>query len=107
MLVEDGVALDCEMMQLRTGRQVVARVAIVSWDETILLDEYVCVAASEVGDYVTRISGVREEHLVGTRPFEAVQAAVCAYVENTNVYTPSPQGPAFQRHRHSTQTERN
>lgn len=74
--IEDGVAIDCEMVQVHSGRHAVARVAVVSYREEVLLDEWVHVPASEVADYVTRISGVREEHLVSARSFEAVQAEV-------------------------------
>jgi hypothetical protein len=74
--VVDGVAFDCEMVRTHSGRLAVARVAVVSHREEVLLDEWVHVPDGEVADYVTRISGVRAEHLVGARCFEAVQADV-------------------------------
>lgn len=74
--VEEGVALDCEMVQLRSGRQAVARIGVVGYDERTLLDVYVSVPSAEVADYQTRVSGIREEHLIGAIGFEQARQAV-------------------------------
>jgi len=57
------VALDCEMVGVgHNDRSSLARVCIVDWDGTTLLDLYVK-QRQDVTDYRTFVSGITEEHL--------------------------------------------
>jgi len=70
----DAVALDCEMIQLRGGRQALARCSVVNWHGAALFDEYVHTCSSNVDDYLTWVSGILPQHLEKAPTFEQVQA---------------------------------
>jgi RNA exonuclease 4 len=64
-------AMDCEMVGVGTMGQlsVLARVSIVDWHGTVVLDTFVKVH-ERVVDYRTHVSGIREEDLVGDQALE-------------------------------------
>jgi len=57
------VALDCEMVGLSDHRSSLARVCIIDWDGSTLLDLYVK-QREPVTDYRTFVSGITSEHLI-------------------------------------------
>lgn len=59
------VAIDCEMVETKGGRDELARVSIVS-RKGVLLDEYVQ-PEGEVTDYRTQYSGITPEVLKGCK----------------------------------------
>ncbi len=48
----DSIAIDCEMIQTETQNSALARVCAVSWDEEVIMDQYVAPGAP-VTDYLT------------------------------------------------------
>lgn len=58
-----------------------ARVSIVNWHGAVLLDEYVQ-QRERVVDYRTQYSGIREEHMVGAKPFDKVQKLVADMIQD-------------------------
>lgn len=71
------VAMDCEMVGVGEGgvESALARVTIVDWHGTIVLDEYV-LPGQPVTDYRTFVSGITDDKLVGAASFESVQSKV-------------------------------
>lgn len=71
------VAMDCEMVGVGECGvdSALARVTIVDWYGTIVLDEYV-LPEQPVTDYRTFVSGITADKLVGAASFETVQSKV-------------------------------
>jgi RNA exonuclease 4 len=76
------VAIDCEMVQIVGGKQVLAHVCAVDWNEAVLLNTYVAPGA-RVKDYLTRYSGLRPGDLDGAPTFDSVRAQVAALLEGS------------------------
>ena len=76
------VAIDCEMVQVVGGKQVVAHICAVDWNEAVLLNTYVAPGA-RVKDYLTRYSGLRSGDLDGAPTFDSVRAQVAALLEGS------------------------
>ena len=51
-MLQDAIAIDCEMVKTESQNSALARVCAVSWDEEVLMDEYVAPGAP-VTDYLT------------------------------------------------------
>lgn len=51
-MLQDAIAIDCEMVKTESQNSALARVCAVSWDEEVLMDEYVAPGAP-VSDYLT------------------------------------------------------
>ena len=97
--IDDGiVAIDCEMVQIDSGKQVLAHVCAVGWDEAVLLNTYVDPGAP-VKDYLTRYSGLRPGDLDGAPSFDSVQSRVAAHLQDTlrQLGTDSQAASAFDR----------
>ena len=79
------VALDCEMVGVGPHGldSALARVCIIDWNKTILLDTYVQVN-QEITDYRTFVSGIREEHLSKdvAMEFEECRSIVLELIRN-------------------------
>lgn len=76
----DGIAIDCEMVQVARGKLALAHVVAVDWEERVLLDEHVDPGVP-VLDYLTRYSGLRPGDLDGAPSLAAVQSRVAALIE--------------------------
>ena len=87
--VDDGIAIDCEMVQIDSGKQVLAHVCAVGWDEAVLLNTYVDPGAP-VKDYLTRYSGLRPGDLDGAPSFDSVQSRVAALLDGRVLVGHSP-----------------
>ena len=77
--LRDAIAVDCEMIQTEAQNNALARVCLISWEETVLLDMYAA-PPGKVTDYLTRYSGIREHDLVGAPPAAEVRATVEAMI---------------------------
>ena len=76
------VAIDCEMVQVVGGKQVLAHICAVDGNEAVLLNTYVAPGAP-VKDYLTRYSGLRAGDLDGAPSFDSVRAQVAALLEGS------------------------
>ena len=76
------VAIDCEMVQIVGGKQVLAHICAVDWNEAVLVNTYVAPGAP-VKDYLTRYSGLRPGDLDGAPTFDSVRAQVAALLEGS------------------------
>ena len=83
------VAIDCEMVQIVGGKQVLAHVCAVDWEEAVLLNTYVDPGA-RVKDYLTRYSGLRPGDLDGAPSFGSVRCRVAALIEGSILVGHSP-----------------
>ena len=79
------VALDCEMVQIKGRKQVLAHVCVVDSQETVRLNTHVDPGAP-VTDYLTRYSGLRPGDLDGAPSFESVRTRVAALLEGSAVH---------------------
>lgn len=75
------VALDCEMVQGVDGSNVLARVSIVDFYGTVILDSFVS-SSIEIEDFRTEWSGVRPHNLIGAPSFSTIQRKVCDIISN-------------------------
>lgn len=69
------ISLDCEMVLGMDYTHELARVSIVNYHGRILLDSYVS-PTQEVRDYLTDISGITQNQLIGAPSFSSVQRKV-------------------------------
>ena len=76
------MAIDCEMVQVVGGKQVLAHICAVDWNEAVLINTYVAPGA-RVKDYLTRYSGLRAGDLDGAPIFDSVRAQVAALLEGS------------------------
>ena len=68
-------SLDCEMVEVEGRFSSLARVSVVGFDGTVLLDTY-CQPQGKATSYRTSWSGIRPEDLVGAPEFWIVRSAV-------------------------------
>ena len=72
-------SLDCEMVEVEGRYNALARVAVVGFDGTVLLDTY-CQPHGKATSFRTSLSGVRSEDLVGAPDFRTVRSEVCKLI---------------------------
>ncbi|RCH93179.1 hypothetical protein CU097_011831 [Rhizopus azygosporus] len=78
------VALDCEMCKTVNG-YAITRVALIDREHTILINEFVK-PTEEVTDYITHISGVSEQSLVGVNTTLAdIQKKLLALIDGDTI----------------------
>lgn len=76
------LALDCEMIEGPRRRSMVAEVAVVDWDSTVVYHSYVQ-PTGPVVDYREAISGITPEKLVGAPPLPKVQENLIRLLEGS------------------------
>lgn len=78
----DVIGLDCEMVGVGPGqiRENIGRVSLVDGAGAVVYDTFVAPLES-VTDYRTRVSGIRQEDLIGAPTFETVKAKVVELLE--------------------------
>lgn len=76
----DGIAIDCEMVQVAGGKLALAHVVVVDWEERVLVNQHVDPGVPVI-DYLTRYSGLRPGDLDDAPSLTVVQSRVAALIE--------------------------